>query len=310
MERIVISYSLFTPKNLHKDIRVWDPYISDTRYWFNIPALVAINLIVYPTASIWIYMPEELIKHPLFEMLEKLSEKFDSLKLKFLSYPYKNTEPTLWRYKPVFDMLSEIVFCRDLDSVPNEMEIKATQFFIDEPKYYIQTLRTHTNHVFPITTILAGLSGYRPHKINLISNTNFNEFYFQTKSDLYGIDQKSIIDIFTKDQNWTKKYFLDCALNSKNHKIGKALIKCSSYNEKTIQKKVNINHISQDLLNILNAVTNWGGEPIDFRGEKLESLLSLNNLITFKLKKVLMDCSTVTQNFYLNKNSEKALQIG
>ncbi|MFZ4796145.1 MAG: hypothetical protein ACOYMA_01540 [Bacteroidia bacterium] len=310
MEKVIISYSLFTPKKLHEDVRVWDPYISETRYWYNIPALIAVNLMVYPNAAIWIYLPEELIKHPLYEMLEKLSEKFEALKLKFLSYNYQNTEPTLWRYKPVFDKLSEIVLCRDLDSVPNEMEIRATQYFIEEPSFYIQTLRTHKNHIFPITTILAGLSAYRPTKISTISNLNFNDYYFQTKSDLYGLDQKSIIEIFTKDEVWTKKHFMDCPINSKKHKVGKPLIKCKSIDEKKYRKKENINHISPDLLKILNEVTTWGGEPVDFRGQKLELLLSQNNLITFKLKKVLMDCSTFTKNFYLNGNVESALHIG
>jgi len=48
MEKIIISYCLFTPKNLNKEIRVWDPHNSELRYWYNIPALVAINLMVYP----------------------------------------------------------------------------------------------------------------------------------------------------------------------------------------------------------------------------------------------------------------------
>lgn len=312
MKNIIISYSLFTPKKLHEDVRVWDPFISETRYWYNIPALVAINLMVYPNASIWIYLPEDLIKHPLYEILEKLTEKFDALKLKFLSYSYQNTEPTLWRYKPVFDKLSDIVLCRDLDSVPNEMEICATQYFLEQPNYYLQTLRTHKNHIFPITKILAGLSAYRPSKIDHIANISFNDFYFQFKSDLYGIDQQSIIEIFTKDEEWTDKYFLDCPISTKQHKVGKPLIKCKSIEEKKFKKKVNISHVSSELLFLLNETTIWGGEPIDFRGEKLEKLLSYNNLITFKLKKVIMDCSNYTKNFYLNTSviENIALNIG
>lgn len=309
MEKIIISYCLFTPKNLNKEIRVWDPYNSESRYWYNIPALVAINLIVYPNSEIWIYMPEELIKHPLFEVLEKLSEKFDALKLKFLSFSYTNTEPTLWRYKPVFDKLSEIVLCRDLDSLPNESEIKATYYFLNQPNYYIQTLRTHKNHIFPITTILAGLSAYRPSKINSLKNINFNEFYLQYKSSLYGLDQKSIIEIFTQDAEWTKKYFLDCPISTKQNKVGKPLIKCKSVDEKNYKNQINVSHISKELLDLLNETTTWGGEPINFRGEKLEKLLSYNNLITFKLKKVLMDCSTFTRNFYLNSISESIANI-
>jgi hypothetical protein len=309
MEKIIISYCLFTPKNLNKEIRVWDPHNSELRYWYNIPALVAINLMVYPNSEIWIYMPEDLIKHPLFEILEKLSEKFDMLKLKFLSLSYNHTEPTLWRYKPVFDKLSGLVLCRDLDSIPNMSEIKATYYFINQPNYYLQTLRTHKNHIFPITTILAGLSAYRPNKISFLSNTNFNEFYLQYKSNLYGLDQKSIIEIFTKDPEWTKKYFLDCPISTKIHKVGKPLIACKSVEEKKYKDSVNISHVSNELLELLNETTIWGGEPIDFRGPKLEKLLSYNNLITFKLKKVMMDCSNYTRNFYLNSIADSIANI-
>lgn len=299
MKNIIISYSLFGEKNIGENL--------SHKYWYNIPALVAINLMVYPNASIWIYLPEELIKHPLYEILEKLTEKFDALKLKFLSYSYHNTEPTLWRYKPVFDKLSDIVLCRDLDSLPNENEILATQYFIEQPNYYIQTLRTH---IYPITTILAGLSGYRPSKINQISNISFNDFYFQFKSDLYGLDQQSIIEIFTKDEEWTDKYFMDCPISTKQHKVGKPLIKCKSLEVKKYRKKVNISHVSTELLSLLNENAILGGEPIDFRGEKLENLLSYNNLITFKLKKVIMECSNFTKNFYLNGSVNTIQNIG
>ena len=69
MGNIIISYSLFGEKKIGENL--------SHKYWCNIPALVAVNLIVYPNASIWIYLPEDLIKHPLYEILEKLSEKFE-----------------------------------------------------------------------------------------------------------------------------------------------------------------------------------------------------------------------------------------
>jgi len=72
---------------------------------------------------------------------------------------------------------------------------------------------------------------------------------------------------------------------------------------------VNISHVSNELLELLNETTIWGGEPIDFRGPKLEKLLSYNNLITFKLKKVMMDCSNYTRNFYLNSIADSIANI-
>lgn len=302
MNNVIISYSLFNKKNNDDEI--------DFKLWYNIPALIAVNLIVYPMAKIFIYMPEDLIKHPLFEILEKLSEKFELVKLKFLPYAFHDSEPILWRFKPIFDKLADTVICRDLDSLPNEQEIRATYFFLNEPQYYIQTLRTHSDHKYPITSILAGLSAYRPYKINFISNLTFNDFYNQSKSNIHGVAQNAMTDLFSKDEEWTKKYFLDCPIQSKQHQISKSLIRCKSIEDKKYKKKVNISHISDELLTILNNATVWGGEPIDFRGEKFDKLLNYNNFITFKLKKIILDCSQFTQSFYLESKTEKALSIG
>ena len=297
-EKLIISYCLFTPKKLNNEIRFWDPYSNELRYWYNIPALVAINTIIYPKAEIWIYLSEEIKDHLLFDILLRLKESFTSLNLIFLDYPYKNTEPTLWRYKPVFDCFADIILCRDLDSLPNELEIKATYYFIENPKYYIQTLRTHTNHRFPITTILAGLSAFRPLQINQLKGSDFETFYHSNKSDSYGLDQSAIIKFFTTDSKWTKKFFLDCAISSPNQNPGKPLIPCISLKENTYKKKKISEEIPEPLLKLLNNTTEWGGEPIDFRGEKLKKLLDVDHAMTSKLKDCLANCSLNTQMFY------------
>lgn len=297
-QKLIISYCLFTPKKLNNEIRFWDPYANELRYWYNIPALVAINQIVYPMGEIWIYLSEEIKDHPLFEILIRLKESFTSLNLIFLDYPYENTEPTLWRYKPVFDCLSDIIICRDLDSLPNEIEIKATNYFIENPKYYIQTLRTHTNHRFPITTILAGLSAFRPKQIDQLKEYDFETFYHSNKSDSYGLDQGAIIKFFTTDLKWTKKFFLDCVISSPNQKPGKPLIPCVSLKENTYKKKKISEGIPQQLVKLLNNTTEWGGEPIDFRGEKLKELLDVDHAMTSKLKDCLANCSLKTKIFY------------
>ena len=52
MESLIISYSFFEPKSLHREMRTWDLYNNQDRYWYNIPALMAINSVVYPDAKI------------------------------------------------------------------------------------------------------------------------------------------------------------------------------------------------------------------------------------------------------------------
>ena len=126
MEKLLISYCFFTPKNLHKEMRFWDLYNTYDRYWYNIPALMAVNSIIYPNAKIKIHLSEEIKSNPLFEILDKISENMSNVELVFMPYEYTNTEPTMWRYKPLFDKESDVVLCRDIDSLPNEDEIKST----------------------------------------------------------------------------------------------------------------------------------------------------------------------------------------
>jgi hypothetical protein len=307
MKKIIISYSLFNQN--HNESNAFTNDLNNN-FWNNIPALIAVNLMVYPTASIWIYMPEEIIKNPLFEILEKLSEKFEALKIKFVSIAYQNDEPAFWKFKPVFDKLSEIVLCRDLNNIPDEMEIKSTQFFIDESNYHIQMIRTNSNQNLTYNELFSNFGGFKFLKINSFSKINFNEFYFKTLSEFGNSKHNSIIEFLSSDENWSKKHILNCINSKKQIEINKQKFHCKTIEYKKLTKKVNTSHVSDELFAILNELTSTDGNIDDFRGLKLEKLLEYNNLITFKLKKVLMDCSTFTQNFYLNKNLDNALQIG
>jgi hypothetical protein len=173
MESLIISYSFFEPKSLHREMRTWDLYNNQDRYWYNIPALMAINSVVYPDAKIKIHISNNIKSNKYFEILEKIADNFGNIELVNLDYDYRETEPTMWRYKPLFDKESDIVLCRDIDSLPNSDEIKATYYFLNNSQYYVHTLRTHTNHVIPHTIILAGLCGYRPNKIEFLQNISF-----------------------------------------------------------------------------------------------------------------------------------------
>ncbi len=307
MKKIIISYSLFNQK--HNESNAFSKDLNNN-FWNNIPALIAVNLMVYPTASIWIYMPEEIIKNPLFEILEKLSEKFEALKIKFVSFTYQNDEPAFWKFKPVFDKLSEIVLCRDFNNIPDEMEIKSTQFFIDESNYHIQMIRTKTNQNLTCNELFSNFGGFKFLKINSFSKINFNEFYFKSLSKLGNSKNNSIIELLSSDENWSKKHILNCINSNKLTEINEQKFHCKTIDYKKLNKKVNTSHVSDELFAILNELSSNDESIVDFRGLKLEKLLEYNNLITFKIKKVLMDCSSFTQNFYLNKNSDNALQIG
>ena len=299
MESLIISYSFFTPKSLHKEMRFWDAYNNYDRYWYNIPALMAINTIAYPNAKIKIHLSEEIKSNPLFEILEKISNNMSNIELVYLTYEYKNTEPTLWRYKPLFDKEAAIVLCRDIDSLPNQDELLATYYFLENKKYSIQSLRTHTNHVIPATIILAGLSSYRPKNIINIKDINFDMYYNHFKSEHWGLDQNSLINLFIQNREWVMNNFLDSPISTEYHKVGPALIECKSLDQNFYKLNVRMT-LDKKILEILNNETKWAGEPTNLRGEKLKKLLNIDNPVLSKMSDIINSCSEEIKNFYLN----------
>lgn len=298
MESLILSYSFFTPKSLHREMRTWDLFNSEERYWYNLPALMAVNLIVYPLAKIKVHISKEIKENYLFEFLHKLEEKFDNIEIIEMDLEYINTEPTMWRYKPIFDKESDVVLCRDIDSLPNEDEIRATYFFIEKSNFYVQTLRTHTNHVIPATIMLAGLCGFRPRKIDFLKTINFDLYYNHFKNSGWGLDQNSLINIFIRDQNWTKLRFLDSPISTDYHKVGPPLIYCESLNQDFYRNNVRID-VNNILLDFLNKNTTWSGEPTDIRKQKLSDLFDVEMDDIQKVKEILLSCDQKVQNFYL-----------
>ncbi len=298
MESLIISYSFFEPKSLHREMRTWDLYNNQDRYWYNIPALMAINSVVYPDTKIKIHISNNIKSNKYFEILEKIADNFDNIELVNLDYDYRETEPTMWRYKPLFDKESDIVLCRDIDSLPNSDEIKATYYFINNSQYYVHTLRTHTNHIIPHTIILAGLCGYRPNKIEFLQNINFEMYYNHFKNGTWGLDQSSLINLFVRDQEWTSQRFLDSPISTNFHKVGYPIIRCVSKNQEVYRSEIDLK-IDESILNLLDGETKWAGEPTNFRGEKLERLLEIDNDNFKKMRDILHSCSEEIKNFYL-----------
>jgi hypothetical protein len=259
---------------------------------------MAVNSIIYPSAKIKIHISKEVKNHFLFEIIEKISLNFKNIEIETLDYDFSNTEPTMWRYKPIFDKQSDVVLCRDIDSLPNEDEIKATFFFLQNSNFYVQTLRTHTNHVIPATIMLAGLCGFRPKKIDFINNISFDTYYNHFKNAGWGLDQNSLINLFVRDPNWTRNRFLDSPISTEFHNVGGPLIQCESLNQNFYRNKIELD-ISSELLNFLNRNTKWSGEPIDIRGDKLKEFFEIELDEIKIMKKTISECSENLQKFYL-----------
>ena len=185
------------------------------------------------------------------------------------------------------------------DSLPNESEIRATFFFLQKNQFFAHTMRTHTNHATPPTIMLAGLCGFRPKKIEFLEDVNFDMYYQSFKTDAWGADQNSLINLFIRDSNWTNIHFLDSPLSSADHKVNPPLIRCQSLNENFYKSNVDISNLNSDLISILNEYTKWGGEPIDIRKEKLGRLLDLDIPEFINMKNIINSLDEKIKDFYL-----------
>ena len=64
--KTVLSYCLFEPIAIHPH-RTWDECRLDKkRYWYNIPALLIVNEILYPNFKTRFYITPNLKNNPLF----------------------------------------------------------------------------------------------------------------------------------------------------------------------------------------------------------------------------------------------------
>jgi hypothetical protein len=247
-----------------------------------------------------IHVSKDIQNNPLFEILESIEQNFENVQLVKMDYEYENTEPTMWRYKPIFDKESDLVLCRDIDSLPNLDEVRSTLYFTNNIGYHIHTLRTHTNHTTVPTILLAGLCGFRPKMIPFIQGFNFDQYYNHFKSSQWGLDQNSLIGLFVRNPSWTQQYFLDSPLSSTEHRVGSPLIPCKSFDQDFYRKEIEISDSLSEVGKFLDSHTIWGGEPTDIRKDKLKELLSFDYDSCRKMKDVLESSSDNIKNFYLN----------
>jgi hypothetical protein len=287
----IISYSFFEPKIIHSH-RDWDKFNKIDRYWYNIPALIAINSLVYSDFKIKFHISENILNNKLYTLFEECVENYN-IEVEVIKKDYINTEPTIWRYKPLIEKECDILLCRDIDSIPTTDEILSTYYFINNDKYDVTTIRSHKNHKIPQTIMLAGLCSFRPKNINL--NYDFNTFLNTFSKSNWGIDQNFLIDTFTSDRNFTKTKFLDSRLNSKNHQIEKPLIECDSFDENYYRNNVDYNK-NDSILKLIDYYTEWSGEPVNIRGEKLINLL---NNEKFSNMLDLIEGNKILKEFYL-----------
>lgn len=296
-----ISYSFFSPKKKENN-RWYDKYNShDDRYWYNIPAIISLNKIFYPDFDIIFYISSEIKENPLYKVIEESINRLKGISVEIMKYDYKYTEPTIWRYKPLIESSADILLCRDIDSIPNEDEIKSTYYFLNNDNFKITTIRSHKHHNCGGTIILAGLCGFRTKDINY-ENNNFDEFYNKIVLDRWGFDQSFLINfLISKGENWILNHFLDSRISNGDNYVLNPKLNCESNNEIFYRNNIKID-FDINLMNLLNSITTWPGEPVDCRTVFMKELLKFDEYNPINIMKDILYSDKLLKNFYIDGN--------
>ena len=285
----LISYTFFEPKQIFSHRNGWDKHNKLDRYWYNIPAVICVNKILYPDFKIKLHISPNI--YPLLEILEN---DFGVL-IETIDVDYKATEPTVWRYKPLLEKECDILLCRDIDSLPTLDEVLSTYYFINHEDFKIGTMRSHTAHRGKPTIMMAGLCSFKVNDIDV--GINFDQLLERVSNSGWGVDQNFLIDTLTSDKEWVKKHFVDARLSNSEHRVCEPAIECISFDYNFYRKNVKLD-IESHIFPLLNDYTTWAGEPVDVRGKKLMGLLELDYDVCKQMKE-LINNNEYLKEFYL-----------
>ena len=271
----IISYSLFEPKTQHTH-RFWDANNGEeNRYWFNIESLHIINKILYPDFTMRIYASENIKNNKSYSTLEKLKRETD-LQIYFSDEEYSNHEPASWRIKPLWDSDADHLLVRDLDSVPNIDEYKATRYFLDSA-YTVSTIRSHENHYQYPCRMLIGLSSFKPKEIpEDILCSDFENFRakYTPHENKWDNDQIALIKAFTDTNTvFTMLNFLDFKINNQKNDSD---FSCQSGSREDIDT-IELTDQQKKLLCLVDEykLSDWAGQPCDARGSFLNKIKNI-----------------------------------
>ena len=285
----ILSYSLFAQRE--NVARPYDKHRANVnRYWFNIPFLVICNSLFYPNFITRFYIHKNMSNKNLFSLLKKINASFDNVELVVKKDIYSACEPMLWRLFPLLEKDVKYCFCRDIDSTPNERELRSVLFFI-QSGLWVHSMRTHPYHNG--LPIFGGLCGFNVEKLrekNMIGNKFENSIRWK-KTYKFGEDQGFLGRYFYKTYQKYRDKYLDSPINSPcwGKKAVKIRGRGTTYYDDSHYQKVDISYVNEKCLQLSNSVTKWPGQPVNARGGNLSDLLNDENLFSEKMKKIIVD---------------------
>ena len=98
--------------------------------------------------------------NPLFDFIKLASNKDDCIEINVVENSRENDfSAASWRMLPFFDDKTDLLYCRDIDSLTTSNEFKTMMFF-EGSDYKMYTNRSHApGHKTDRIKILAGLCG-------------------------------------------------------------------------------------------------------------------------------------------------------
>lgn len=133
-------------------------YGDSDRYWENIPYLLVANSLLYPDFAIYFYIDTRCKGNIAVKNLLKICDIFKHVKCFFIEDTNKGTSFfQLWRMKPLWDSNISFLFCRDVDYALSTLEYKAVQYFLNQNKFIVHSMRTYRPHD---GGVMAGLCGF------------------------------------------------------------------------------------------------------------------------------------------------------
>ena len=251
-----------------------------SRYWLCLPASILSHLELYPGFSLRLYHSLDIRSNPGFDFLGELSRRCQRLELIEAAEPYQQTEPTLWRMRPLWDKTVDTFFSRDVDSVPCSDELRAVRVFMDHPTAAIHSIRSYKLHN---TLLMAGLCGFKAPKLKFITDQvpdfggylNYAKKLSQNAEGAFGCDQAALKQFFAP----AIQFILDSPVGSATP-LSDLMIRLPNQ----CYADVDMGQFNQSLLRICDEVmaTPWGeyrgfaGRPQGDFSAQLKQMLALD----------------------------------
>jgi hypothetical protein len=190
-----------------KRVITFSIYGTTKRYTHGLLEAIVSYKMLFINWEIWVYISKRTLNTKLVDIIknfgcnviiqEEIGDKYEIAGIG----PNENSEPTFWRFTPIYN--KEIDFCisRDADSRATEREKNIVDDFIESNKA-VHTILDHRCH----HGLMAGMVGFNVKQLQNYNIPNFNDF-IQKEVEFNKRTTRG------KDQSWLRESFKEPIVN-------------------------------------------------------------------------------------------------